>query len=564
MSAPDERFDWTLALRPHAGRFALAFVLGALTVLASLGLLALSGWFITAAAVAGASATAAAAFDIFRPGAVIRLCAIVRTAGRYGERLLSHDAVLGLLADLRLVCYRALARLAPEPLARWSEGELLQRAIADVEALDEAPLRAWQPLGWMLLVFAVVLVLIGCVAPSLALVALPWLAAAAIGVPLASSLLGARAMRDLAARAGRRREALIDLLRGLTTLCLYGAFEARRDDWRRLDQAVIDRRLRHRVLESCAQAVVVLLVGLGGWQLLRSGDRLVADGAVAAPVMVMAVLASLATLEAFAPVAGALLAQARSRAAQRRLRDLMQEQPALPFDGTVATAARTGALQLRGVGRRHPGRVDGIVPFDLDLPAGARVVVEGRSGAGKSTVLKLLARGVDPDAGRIVLDGADLSAYREDALRASVALLPQRPHLFAMSLAENLGLGDPRIDRSRMRAALEAVALGDWLSRLPQGLDTRLGEYGTGLSGGEARRVALAGVLLRGTPLMLLDEPFEGLDAETEAAVVAGVDRWIGAGTLIVVSHRPVRFDRPAWRLHIEAGRVSLLHPDQD
>ncbi|PZQ16613.1 MAG: thiol reductant ABC exporter subunit CydC [Rhodanobacter denitrificans] len=555
---------WLAVLRPHAGRFTLAFVLGALTVLASLGLLALSGWFITAAAVAGASTAAAAAFDIFRPGAVIRLCAIVRTAGRYGERLLSHDAVLGLLADLRLVCYRALARLAPEPLARWSEGELLQRAIADVEALDEAPLRAWLPLGWMLLVLALVLVLIAYVAPARALAAAPWLVAAAIGVPLASSLLAGRAMRDLAARAGRRREALIDLLRGLTTLCLYGAWEARRDDWRGLDQAVIDRRLRHRVLESCAQAAVVLLVGLGGWQLLRDGDRLVAAGAVAAPWLVMAVLASLATLEAFAPVAGALLAQARSRAAQRRLSDLMHEQPALAFGGTAVTPARTGALQLREVARRHPGRAEGIAPFDLDLPAGARLLVEGRSGAGKSTLLKLLARVVDPDAGRIALDGTALADYREDALRASVALLPQRPHLFAMSLAENLGLGGPRIDDSRMCAALEAVALGDWLTRLPHGLRTRLGEYGTGLSGGEARRVALAGVLLRGTPLVLLDEPFEGLDAETEAAVVAGVDRWVGAGTLIVVSHRPVRFGEPAWRLRIEAGRVSPLRRGAD
>lgn len=555
---------WRTVLRPHACRFALAFVLGALTVLASLGLLALSGWFITAAAVAGAGAAAAAAFDIFRPGAVIRLCAIVRTAGRYGERLLSHDAVLGLLADLRLVCYRALARLAPEPLARWSEGELLQRAIADVEALDEAPLRAWLPLGWMLLVLAVVLALIGHVAPPLALAAAPWLAAAAIAVPLASSLLAGRAMRDLAVRAGRRREALIDLLRGLTTLSLYGAFEARRDGWRRLDQDLIDRRLRHRVLESCAQAVVVLLVGLGGWQLLRSGDRLVTDGAVAAPSLVMAVLASLATLEAFAPVAGALLAHARSHAAQRRLSDLLHAQPALPFGGTVATPAQTGALQLRGVARRHPGRADGIAPFDLDLPAGARLLVQGRSGAGKSTLLKLLARVVDPDGGCIVLDGTALTDYREDALRASIALLPQRPHLFAMSLAENLGLGDPRIGRSRMRAALEAVALGDWLARLPQGLDTRLGEYGTGLSGGEARRVALASVLLRGTPLVLLDEPFEGLDAQTEAAVVAGVHRWVGAGTLIVVSHRPVHFGVPAWRLRIEAGRVSSPRRDRD
>lgn len=547
----------SVLLRPHAGRFALAFVLGAATVLASLGLLALSGWFITATAVAGLSAATVATFDIFRPGALIRFCAIVRTAGRYGERLLSHDAVLGLLADLRLSCYRALARLAPEPLGRWSEGELLQRAVADVDALDEAPLRAWLPLGWMLLVLAVVLMLIGAVAPPLLPAAALWLIAASIGIPWASSLLADRAMRDLAERAGRRRDDLIDLLRGLTTLSLCGALAERREAWLRLDQAVIDRRFRHRVLEACAQALVALLVGLAGWQLMHGGGPLVADGRVAAPWLVMAVLAALATLETFVPVAGALLAHARTRAAQDRLAALAQAQPALTFDGTITSPACGGALRLRGLSYRHAGRDGGVAPLDLDLPGGGRLLVSGPSGAGKSTLLKLLARSIDPDTGEAALDGVFLRDYTEDALRASVALLPQRPHLFAMTLADNLSLGDPLVDEARMRAALAAVALENWLAGLPLGLQTRLGEYGAGLSGGEARRVALAAVLLRGAPLVLLDEPFEGLDATTAAAVAAGVDHWVGSGTLVIVSHRPVAFATSARHLRIGRGGVA-------
>jgi len=558
MSGRSDPSSWSLQrlLRPHAGRFALAFVLGALTLLASLGLLALSGWFITAAAVAG-TGVAAASFDIFRPGALIRLCAIVRTAGRYGERLLSHDVVLGVLADLRVRCYAVLARLAPEPLARWSEGELLQRVTADVDALDEAPLRAWLPLGWALLVLGVALVLVGSVSPVLLGAAWPWLVAAGIAVPLAAVHLAQRWAGRLAALAGRRRDRLVDLLRGLTTLCLCGAIASRREEWRHLDQAVIDGRFRQRLLEAGAQALVVLLVGLAGWSLLRAGDGPAVAAAVAAPWRVMTVLAALATLEAFVPAAAALHAWMHTRAAQERLAALEAAEPAVAFHGSIGTAATGGRLQVHGVVHRPAGRPTVIGPIDLAIAAGARVVLDGPSGAGKSTLLALLARTLDPAAGRLTLDGVPLAGYTEAALRASVAVLPQRPHLFAMSLADNLRLGDSGIDDARLRSVLAAVALDGFLDGLPRGLETPLGEYGAGLSGGEARRVALAGVLLRGASLVLLDEPFEGLDAATAARVATGIDRWVGEGTLVLVSHRPVAFARPAIRLHMVAGRLQ-------
>jgi ATP-binding cassette subfamily C protein CydC len=217
----------------------------------------------------------------------------------------------------------------------------------------------------------------------------------------------------------------------------------------------------------------------------------------------------------------------------------------------IAPPQAAGALRLRGVRFTYPGRTSGVDLPELDLAAGGCLLVGGASGAGKSTLAALLARLMDPNAGQIELDGCDLRHYDEATLRRRVVLQTQRPHLFAASLAQNLRVADPGADDARLRAVLVAVALDDWLQRLPQGLDTMIGEYGLGLSGGEARRVALARTLLRPACLFVLDEPFEGLDAQTQAAVVAGLEAWTAAASLVVISHQSAAFARPCHQLKL-------------
>ncbi len=535
------------------GRFALAALLGLMALLASLGLLSLSGHFLTAAALAGVGAVA---FDIFRPGSIIRLFAIVRTAARYGERLASHDAVLRLLADLRTRAYAKLARLAPEPLARWRDGDLLQRLVADIDALDEAPLRAWLPMLYANLVVLAALLVIGHAELALAWVAAPWLFGALWFVPLAFSHHAQRAGERLAAQASLRRERLIDLLRGLPTLRLTGAWPAWRGEWETLDRQTVDAQFRLRLREAAAQAGVSLLVGLAAWRVLAAGGFPLRDGGVSGPWLAAAVLAALATLEAVAPQAGALIALARSRAAARRVDDLLEQAPAVEFpERGIAPPAR-GEVVFDAVRFRYPQRETAIDIPGLRIEAGARLIVEGPSGAGKSTFAALLCRVFDPDEGRILLDGENLRDYDEATLRQRIAWLPQRPHLFAATLADNLRLGDPQADESRLLGVLEAVALRDWFERLPQGFDTRIGEYGHGLSGGEARRVALAAVLLRDAKLVILDEAFEGLDAITAAHVARGIDAWLGDATLVAITHRAVDFGAPTRRVSMRQGTL--------
>lgn len=610
-------------------RLLLALLLGSAALLAALALLAYSGHFITATALAGLAATAPL-FEIFRPGAIIRFLALARTAGRYGERLVAHDAVLGLMAQLRGELYARLARLAPEPLGRWSDGDLLQRVVADVELLTQAPLRAALPLLGAMLVLSLTLAFLLIVDARAGLVAALCLLTAAIAVPAFAARRSRRDGAALVARYAQRREDLIDALRGLTTLLLCGAWSQRRVQWQQQDRAVIRAELAQRLRESAGISLVVLLAGLAAWSLLALARP---QSAAQAPLLAAGVLAAVATLEALAPLSGALLAWGRARAAAARIDALLQQAPlvsypptsvqssgsatgsaAVPFaveaqaDSLLAAEAEkeaetqaatqtsatpslsvvarvsrsqafagnsatrddlsaashvtpstrsaplptaAGELQLHGLRYIYPGRRSGVIAPDLWLPAGGRLLLSGPSGAGKSTLAALLARLMDPDAGVIELDGVNLRDYDEASLRQRVALQPQRPHLFAASLAENLRLADPGADAARLQAVLRAVALEEFLAGLPQGLDTLIGEYGAGLSGGEARRLALARTLLRPATLFVLDEPFEGLDEATREQVIAGIETWTGGASLVVVSHQEAAFSGSVVRLHL-------------
>ena len=559
--------SWLSRLRPRVGLLALALLLGALALLAGMGLLAYSGWFISATAIAGSSAATALAFDIFRPGAIIRAFAVVRTAARYGERLVSHDAVLHLLADLRSQSYRRLARLAPEPLAQHADGDLLQRVVSDVDTLDEGPLRVVLPLLWSALVVALALLLATLAHPGLSAVAAPWLLAAALLVPAVTARQAWQANRRLAKLAGHHREMTVDQLRGLTTLLLCGAWRSRRDEWRRLDRQIVDGRFRQRLIDAVGLAVVMLCIGFAAWALLWKGQALIAAQSVSLPWLAMSVLACLATLEALAPAAGAMQAWARTKAANDRLEALFNQDERVAFVASIAAnPERTAAtprqiLSIQQASYFHASEANdktrrGIDVTTLRIRPGDRIVISGPSGSGKSTLAAMLARTLDPQSGTVTLGEVDLRQLPESSLRSSIALLTQRPHLFAMTLAENLRLGDPSADDNQLCAALEAVALGAFVRALPLGLATPIGEYGVGLSGGEARRVAIARTLLQRAAIIILDEPFEGLDDASRQRVVAGIDAWLSDATLVVISHRALDFGSRTRRLRIHAGRL--------
>ena len=535
-----------------------------LTAVASFGLLALSGWFITATGLTGLALAAGAAMtlDIYRPGAGIRFFAVSRAVARYGERLVNHEAVFRILADLRLWFFRALLPMRRGALGRFRDGELLNRITADIDTLDHLYLRVLGPSATAALGLALGLGFIAWLAPALALASALILIPAAVAIPwLTHRTAGSLATRG-AARASALREQAIGDLQALAELQAYGAAAARLRLLERRDAEYLagERRLlRHRGL---ADAAMMLASLLALWSALALGARAVGDG-FSGPVMVGVVLGLLAIGEVLTPLPLAYQMLGRVGWAAARLRGVTRGDGAEAVGDAPPPPGTT--LRFDNVSFRHrPGQEPCLERLDLTLQPGERVGILGPSGTGKSTLLHLALADLRPGAGAVSLDGVPLERIDPDLLQGRFALLEQRATLFAASIATNLRLGCTDADEGRLHEALEAVDLGGMVRSMPQGLDTWLGEGGAGLSGGQARRLALARTLLKPAAIVLLDEPTEGLDTETEQRVLGGIHWLLGGRSLIVIGHDARRFPPVDRLFSLVDGRLQPIAPVRD
>lgn len=501
-------------------------------------LLGLSGWFITAAAAAGL-AGAGATFDVFRPSAMVRFLALGRAAARYGERVLTHDATLRALESLRLRVLAAHLAAPHDRMLRIRGAQALNRLTADIDALDGLPLRLALPLlsgsAVLILALAVLWALTGPVlaiwiAGGYGLGAL-WIARRAIGrmVPLSR-------LAEMTAQAFRAR--LIDMVRTRTDLAIYGQLETQRQ----AVQLAEDRRFALRSAlnraERRAGMALTLLSTLVAAVALALALTAAQAGTLAPALGTMAFFAALALAEVMAPLRRALSDFGRMADAARRVsRDLSSV--------TISTGtAPEGACELvvQNLALTRPsGQIPIIAGLSFALHPGQTVALTGPSGSGKSTLLLALAGLHQPTAGQIHLGDVSVSEWSEPALRSVLTLLPQRSALMAGTVAEALALSGPA-DEAELWEALRAVRL-DAVIVEKGGLSAQLGPRGAGLSGGEARRLALARVLLRRPQVLLLDEPTEGLDDPTARAVLCGIRDFLPQAAILIAAHRPAEID---------------------
>lgn len=515
-------------------RIALGFVAALAAGVGGLVLLALSGWFLTAATVAGAGGAAAiAAFNYLIPSAAIRGLAVVRTAARYGERLWSHEAALRALAGLRGALFARLAHADGRNAPDLSGGDASARLIGDIAALEDLVVR--RPgipaaIGTMLVGLGAVALAGWQAALLLAALLALLLAALALLPPRLSAAPAAAA----AASTAQLRRMLVDYAAARSEIITYGLaprvsalLEAEAD---RLDAA--QRQLTR--IEALSGGLLVLGAALA------AATTLLASTA-AAPLTALAVLAATATIEAVAAIARSSAREAAVAEGTERLRVLL----ALPAPETKP-APQTAPLPISlGTG---------------SYPPGSRIALIGASGSGKTRVIEALA-GLRSPAHALALGGTPVGAWPAAEIRAQTALAPQEPTLIAGTIADNLRLARPGVDAAAMEQALRTAQLWDRIVRMPQGLDTVLGEDGGILSGGERKRLAIARALLAQRPWLLLDEPSEGLDSATEAALVAALDAWITANGLglLIASHRTAPLALA--RLQSAVDTIPLLSP---
>ncbi|MEF7613735.1 ATP-binding cassette domain-containing protein [Aquincola sp. MAHUQ-54] len=507
--------------------------LAALTVTAGIGLLGLSGWFITATGLAGLSLATAWAFDLFAPGAGVRLFALGRTASRYGERLVTHDATLAVLAALRERLFLGWAKPAAARSLLARPARLLFRLTADIDALDTLYLRVLVPAVAGIAAALVVGLCVGLwLHPLLGLALGGVLAGAGLGVPLAAARRADRPARRRAHAVEALRARTVDLVAGQATLAMAGRLAAQcrsvADADRRLAQA--DDAL-HRLDVRAGMALgatgTLLLAGT-----LLAAAALVEAGRIGVPLAALAVLMVLGAMEPFAALRRGAVELGRCALAARRLAPRLR--PDAAPEAAHTAPAGDGALRLQSVTVAHADAPAAAVhDVSLSIARGERVALVGPSGSGKSTLLAAIAGELAPRRGRL------------QALPHT--LLTQRTELFQDSLRDNLRLADPAADDPRLLQALQAAGLAEVVAALPQGLDTPLGEGGLGLSGGQQRRLALARLLLRRVPLWLLDEPTEGLDAATAHDVLQRLAARAGASA------------GPAWLMATHLQREAAL-----
>lgn len=546
-------------------------LLALLTLAASIALLALSGWFITAAGIAGLSAAVAASFDIFRPGAGVRFFAMSRTGGRYAERLTTHEATFRVLAEIRGWLFARLVPLSPLQLGTLHGGDLLSRLTGDVDALDGLYLRVIIPLTVAASGAALTVGLLwALVDGTVALAVGGLLAVGVIVVPLLAVRRGLRAGAAVTREQAGLRAALLDALAGVAELRAFAADGRQRGLIAQRDHALRDAQRRVSRLNGLAGASTLLLSGLAAWSALLLGGRLVETGRLDGPLMALGVLAALAAFEAVAPVAGASHALGRLLSAAGRITSLAEQAPLVAAPAIAAAPPPSDApLVFENVSFRY--RAEGpevLAGINLVLEPGRSIALIGESGAGKSTLAALALRRLDPTGGRVTLGGTDVRDLDPAVVHRRIAWLSQKGHVFADTLRANLlmaapgaGTGiEPGIGDDTLWHALDEAGLADTVRRLPDGLDTWAGEGGMRLSGGQARRLLLARVLLQDAPYVLLDEPTEGLDPATAERVIDRVLTATAGKGLLLITHQTFGLDRMNMVARLEDGGISMTN----
>ncbi|MEU0830580.1 thiol reductant ABC exporter subunit CydD [Streptomyces sp. NPDC005969] len=544
----------------HRGQLALALLLGSLALGSAVGLMAVSGWLISRAS------EQPPVLYLMVAVTATRAFGLGRAVFRYAERLVSHDAVLKMLAELRVAVYRGLERVAPAGLARTRRGDLLSRLVADVDALQDYWLRWLLPAGTAAVVGVAAAGFTGWMLPQAGVVLAVGLLLAGVGVPLVTGACARRAERQLAPSRADLATRITDLLGGTAELTVAGALPARSARTREADAVLTRIAARAATATALGGGLSAAICGLTVVAAALVSVPAVLDGRLAGVELAVVVLTPLAAFEAVTGLPLAVQYRQRVKRSAERVYEVLDApvpvlEPAAPADAPASPFP----LEVRGLAARYAGASrDALDSVDLTLTAGRRIAVVGPSGSGKTTLAQVLLRFLDARSGTYRIGGVEASALDGDTVRRFVGLCAQDAHVFDSSIRENLRLARTGATDDELRGALAQARLLDWVQALPDGLDTLVGEHGARLSGGQRQRLALARALLADFPVLVLDEPAEHLDLATADALTADLLAATRGRTTVLITHRLAGLEAVDEVVVMDAGRIVQRGPYAD
>ena len=515
----------------------LGLVLMITGLASSIGLLTTSGWFLAATAIAGLGTL----FNFFYPSASVRGLAIGRTLFRYFEKLVTHDATFRILAKLRVQVFEKIIPLSPAVLNRYRNSDLLNRLVSDVDTLDSLYLRLIAPFITAIFVILAMCIGLSFVNAPLALGLGVSLLLLVLVIPTVFYQLGKKFGDKLVHSRALYRTQFLEFIQAQAELLLFNAEDKLKDNMAKTEANWQADQQKEANLSGFSTALSLFLNGLIiAAMLWFSSQAEFGNDEYRMAFIALFTFAALASFEILMPLGSAFLHIGQVIASAERVTDIIEQQPLVTFNGKAEFDQNTTTLiEAKDLSFTYPERQNrALENLNLTIQKGKKVAILGKTGSGKSTLLQLLVRNYDANQGQLFLAGKPIADYAEDTLRNQFCFLTQRVHVFSDTLRQNLQFASAvNISDEKMIEVLNQVGLGKLLEQ-EQGLDIWLGDGGRPLSGGEQRRLGLARILLNDAPILLLDEPTEGLDRETERQILRLILAHAENKTLIMVTHR--------------------------
>ena len=538
-------------IRPFIWWIAAGVLLGFATIGSSVGLMAVSAYLISKAAIATDLSQLSLAI------AGVRLFALSRAGFRYGERYVTHLATFRILTRLRVWFYSAIEPLAPARLQGVRSGDLLTRIGADIETLENFYIRVVVPPLVAVLVTVLACVILGTFDAILAAALLFFMVLTGVILPLASRWLSRQPAGEAVLARAELNATLVDQIQGMSDMLAYGQETLYRERTLRLDDQLNRLHERLAVIRGMGNGLAALFTSLAALTVLFLAIPLVSSGQIDGVFLALLPLTAIASFEAVQPLAQAFQVLESSQSAASRLFELIDAPPAVLDPPQPAALPASYDLVVEDLHFRYaadePAALDDV---SFSVPAGGRLGIVGSSGAGKSTLANLMLRYWDYCEGSIRLGGVELRDLAADEARALVGVVAQHTHLFNTSVRDNLFLANPDASDEEMIAACQLADLHDFVLSLPEGYGTMVGENGLTLSGGERQRLAIARTILKGAPLLILDEATTHLDSLTEARVWEGLNQFMAGRTVLVISHQQAGMAFVDQVVRLEEGKI--------